>query len=177
MKTRVDRSYHRDIENLNSRYITLLKNSIDTQNIADNHVLHCCPSAIHSIRNIDKTEPLVACNVLQFIVIVVPEPIQTPPNKLLQQIIRETLLFYREYTKTNPDFTQSTTGLKKDTALSFAEYTYTEIDEIVLSKRCVIRMRFFDGYWRNIQDVADDSPANLLLITATQAANETYRNR
>jgi len=175
MESKVDRSFQRDIESLNSRYITYIKDSIGTGTIATNPILKCCPSAIQIIKDTDKIQPLAACNVLQFKIVVNIEPTQESSIPEVQEIIRQTIIFYREVTKTNPHFTQNITGLSMSTANNFAINTYTEINELVQSKRCVIQMRFFDGYWENIQDLVDDSTVNFLLVTATQAANETFR--
>lgn len=176
MKLRIDRSHHRDIRCLNIQYIKLLKGHLDSDVISGD-MFKCRHSAIQTIRELDQTQPIAACNVLQYKIAMVDSDSRDPDLQGFHLLLRDTLLFYREISKTTPKHAANITGLRADIALEFASLSYSQIDERATSNKCQLQMRFFESYWERVRDIASDSPASLQLITAAQAANETYSNK
>lgn len=168
-----DRCYQRDIENLNSSYIGLLKKELG----CDNNllpVLRCMPSAIKTIRGLNSVQPLVACNVLQYQVVVTDEPINSNLGSSLefQNIVGQTFLLYRELAKLKHPTYQFITGHQLDTSQRFTQSTYSELNDLAKSNHCLLQMRFFETYWENIKNFVADGKDTLMLASATQAANE-----
>ncbi len=176
MKEETDRSYQRDIACLNQQYISILRDSLNADVLSDN-LFKCRLSAIETIRGIDQVAPIAACNVLQYKIACNSNTSNETTTKQFQKIIRDTLLFYREITKTVPKHTESITGLRLSDASSFANLSYSEIEQLSKSNECQIQMRFFDSYWERVCDIASDSPVSLQLISAAQAATEAFSNR